>query len=50
VKVLEYCKKKLKPAIEMKGLECGNTNDKIYMYVARFLVFDLLDFTLNHNT
>jgi hypothetical protein len=43
VKVLEYCKKKLKPAIEMKGLECGNTNDKIYMYVANNIQEKVID-------
>jgi hypothetical protein len=34
---------KVKPAIEMKGLECGNTNDKIYMYVANNIQEKVID-------
>ena len=56
VKVLEYGQKKLESGkkyivektIEVEGLECGNINDKIYMYVANNIQEKVIDSSSNN--
>ena len=56
VKVLEYGQKKVESGkkyivektIEVEGLECGNINDKIYMYVANNIQEKVIDSSSNN--